>query len=263
MSKLQERLEIVTRKWWFFAIVVVIQFLPPVTSYRYDPSRTSEVIGNILGHAYAYGPGWRALYPVFDSLAILMLIGVFWVRNRWGRIFAAYAGVSYVIFAFIQNMADIPGQGHGIVTNNVVMFLCVALVWLLEAGAGRTDFQGMIFKPSRSWVIFPALMAFWYPLDWRTFMPDFRLSHLLFGPSGVTFCLMTPMFLAVLILCYPRSNVVTLRVTGIFGVIIAIYNLMFMVMQMDRLWWYGVLHLPLLLISLYGLVLGYRRQTAG
>lgn len=91
--------------------------------------------------------------------------------------------------------------------------------------------------------------------------PDFSPLHAIFGPAGMAFCLMTPVFLAILILCYPRANLVTLRVTGVFGVIIAFYNLMYLAMDLSR-WWSGVLHTPLFLVSLYAVILGYKRQPA-
>ena len=258
---LQDRLEVVTKRWWFWLIVVLVQCVPPITSFKYDPSRTSGVIGSILGNAYAFRPEWRALYPVLNSLAIIMLAGVFIFRNRWGRAFALYAGLSYVLFAIVQNMAQLP-NGYGIVANNAITFLLVGLVWFLEAGARKTDLRAMRFTPGRVWLIPLAAMAFWHPVKYPTMAPDFSPMHAIFGPTGVEFCLMTPAFLAVLILCYPRVNVVTLRVTGVFGTIIALYNIMFMAMYLDRLWWNGVLHTLMLVISLYAVVLGYKRQPA-
>lgn len=258
---LQDRLEVATRRWWFWLIVILIQCVPPITSFAYDPAGTSEVIGNILGGAYSCKPVLRTLFPIANLLAIVMLAGVFVLGRRWERPFAVYVGMSYLVFNFVQNVAWWP-KGFGIVTNNVVMCLLVALAWFLEAVAGKTDFRSMRFTPGRIWVIPLAVLAFWYPISFPSMRPNFDPLHSIFGPTGLAFCLMTPLFLTVPILCYPRANVVTLRVTGIFGVIIALYNLMFIMMNPAVLWWNGVLHTPLLLISLYAVILGYKKQPA-
>lgn len=260
-KSLQDRIEVATRRWWFFLIVFLIQCVPPITSFEYDSSETSAVIGNILGGAYTCKPILQTLFPVFNLLAIGMVVGVFVYRRRWEPAFMLYAGISYLLFTFVQNVAWFP-NGYGIVTNNVFMYLFVALAWFLDAGARRTDFQAVRFTPGRIWVIPLALMAFWYPLRLETMTPDFSPLNAVVGPSGLAFCLMTPVFLTILILCYPRANVVTLRVTGIFGTIIALYNLMFIMMHPAVLWWNGVLHSPLFLISLYAVILGYKRLPA-
>jgi len=51
-----------------------------------------------------------------------------------------------------------------------------------------------------------------------------------------------------------------LRVTALTGLIIALYNMLVnFVFLPEVLWWNGVLHLPLLFISLYALILAYRK----
>ncbi len=258
---LQDRLEVATRRWWFWLIVVLIQCSWPITTFEYDRAQTPQVIGEILRKAYSCKPVLQTLFPIANLTAIAMVAGAFIFRSRWERPFAIYAGVSYLLFNFVQNVAWSP-RGVGIVTNNVIMYLLVALAWFLDVGARRTDFRSMRFTPGRVWVIPLAMLAFWYPISFPSMKPDFSPLHAILGPTGLAFCLMTPVFLAVLILCYPRANLVTLRVTGIFGVIIALYNLMFIMMHPATLWWNGVLHAPLFLISLYATILGYKRQPA-
>ena len=72
--------------------------------------------------------------------------------------------------------------------------------------------------------------------------------------------MMTPVYLAILYLHYPQINLVTLRVTGLAGIIIAVFNiLMNFIMFPETLWWNGVLHIPLLMIS--GAALGQKRSN--
>ena len=71
---------------------------------------------------------------------------------------------------------------------------------------------------------------------------------------------MVPVYLVILLLYYPRVNPVTLRVTGLVGFIIGLLSLQFIFSAKTA--WMGVLHLPLLVISLYTLVLTSKGSLA-
>ena len=61
----------------------------------------------------------------------------------------------------------------------------------------------------------------------------------------------TPLYLAILIAYYPRVNKAVFLVTGSIGVMLGIGNLVLEWFMYPALWWIGVLHLPLLTVSLY------------
>jgi hypothetical protein len=91
--------------------------------------------------------------------------------------------------------------------------------------------------------------------------PDFNIIYLLTNEAGLTFCMMTPVYISLLILHYPRINLVTLIVTSLVGTIIGIYNILTnFIMFPSLLWWNGILHLPLILISVYGLIISLRKK---
>jgi len=48
-----------------------------------------------------------------------------------------------------------------------------------------------------------------------------------------------------------------LRVTSLVGAIIGFYNMLVNFYMFPARWWLGVLHLPLMVLSLYGLVLSF------
>jgi len=93
-------------------------------------------------------------------------------------------------------------------------------------------------------------------------MPDFNPLYLLTSGAGLTFCMMTPVYLAVLTLHYPKVNMATMRVTNLVGIIITVYNVVLnFFMEPAILWWNGVLHIPLLCISGYGLCLSLKKLS--
>jgi hypothetical protein len=140
------------------------------------------------------------------------------------------------------------------------MLLVVAAFWFWDVLAQKNEFTPVEQLKWKYWVIPLAFIAFWYPLNQNTFMPDFNPINLFTNAAGLTFCMMTPVYLAILILHYPQINIATLRVTGLAGIIIAFYNILLnFIMYPDLLWWNGVLHIPLLMIS--GCALGQKKRV--
>jgi len=260
IEDIQRTLEAKTRRWWFFVALIALQFLVlPFSSKGFFPEKTAEIIGYTLSHAIFFK--CVPVFPVFQVIAILVFILIPILRRRMRLVLAVHAGVSYVLFAVLQNIAIAPRYGVSVVTVNVVMFLLVAATWFLEAGSARNDLSPHKRAAWQYLVIPPAVLAFWLPINWSTGLPDFRLVHFLTSGSALAFCTMTPVYVAVLIVFYPRVNFVTLRVTGAIGVILGLYNVIpKLVLRAYGSWWDGVLHLPLLLLSALGVVLSMRNQ---
>jgi len=74
--------------------------------------------------------------------------------------------------------------------------------------------------------------------------------------------MMTPVYVGLLTLYWPKVNMATLRVTSLVGLIIGLYNMLNFFIRPGRNWWNGVLHIPLLIISLYGLIISLKRPCA-
>ena len=103
-----------------------------------------------------------------------------------------------------------------------------------------------------------------YQSIWRgyleTIKPDFNPIYLFTNQAGLAFCMMTPVYLAILILYYPKVNIPTLRITALSGITIGFWNMVVnFLIKPDILWWNGVLHLPLVFISIYALILSFRK----
>ena len=249
IEKIQERLEIATRKWWFYLLFVLMQLIPSFTSKGYDPSKMGEIIGIILQNAIV--SSLEAFYPIFKIIPII-LVALIVLRRRGGsRWFNIYVGTSYVLFAFLQHVAITEEYGLSIVLSNLIMLIVVAAFWFWDVFAQKNDFVPVEQPRWKHLVIISlAFLAFWYPLNPYTFTPDFNPIYIFTNVAGLTFCMMTPVYLAILILHYPRINMATLRVTGLAGIIIAFYNILLnFLMYPELLWWNGVLHIPLLMTS--------------
>jgi len=262
IEDIQNTLDAKTRRWWFFVGMLILQCVAvPYASKNFDFSK----VGNIIRHALSncFWPSFRPVFPIFQVVAIVLVVLLLIFRNKVGRIFSLYAGICYILFAITQSIAiNTPKYGVCIVTVNIVMFGLVAGAWILEAMAGKNDFS----KHDRSFwkylVIPPAVIAFWSPISVITGKPDFNPAYFLTSGSALTFCLMTPVFMAVLIFFYPQVNMLALRMTGVVGVIIGLYNIIpKLILGLYSNRWDGILHLPLLILSAIGLVLSMKKQT--
>ena len=257
----QGKLDYLTRKWWFFLLLILLQFVPSYASKGFDPAETGLVTGEILSNALAYD--YPSLFPIFKIIPVILIVSTIFLKNAATGVFSVYAGITYLLFAFLQSVAVTEKYGLGIIAGNFIMFSLVAVFWFWEAFVQKNDFSSPKRVGWRYWVVPLAFLAFWYPLTISegSMIPDFNPIGILTNGAGLAFCLMTPVYIAVLTLYHPRINLATLRVTSLVGIIIAFYNVLVnFIFFFSTMWWNGVLHIPLLTISAYGLVLSFRRS---
>lgn len=217
-------------------------------------------MGYILENAVIYS--LDILYPIFKIIPIILIISIFLFKERARILFSIYIAISYVLFAILQSFAFTEQYGPAIITGNLTMFLIVAAFWFWKAIAQENDFSTHEQQIQKYWVVPLVFLAFWMPMNPGTLTPDFNPIYFLTNNAGLTFCMMTPVYLAILTLYYPKVNIATLRVTSLAGTIIGLYNLLLnFFMNPNVLWWNGVLHLPLLIISIYALILSLHKRA--
>ena len=261
LERIQVKLELMTRRWWFLALLTMIGTLtPPIVTRGFDPSKTGEIIMYILQNSLirVLSP----LYPIFKIIPIILIFALILFGNRVGRIFSLYTGINYFLFAFLQGIAITDEYGLGIVTGNFIIMIVAAVSWFWEAFVNKNDFTLRKLPIVRYWVVPLAFLAFWFPIDLESMKPDFNPIYLITNPAGLAFCTMTPVYLGILTLYYPKVNSVTLRLTSFPGIIIGFWNMVVnFLIRPDILWWNGVLHLPLIFISIYAFILSFRKYV--
>lgn len=255
-----KKLEKITRKSWFFALLIGLQFIMiPFSAKNFSFEKIGGIIEITLSNSIQVKIVEYYIY--FQILAIVMLILLFALKNKIGKIFNLYVTLSYVGFAIIQNIAITENYGLSVITVNIFMILFVAYVWLKEFLNPQNDYSFSNLNWRNFWLIVLALIAFWFPLERDTFAFSLSLSHFLYSGSSLAFCMMTPVFLTIITLNIPKINIVTYRVTAVIGVIIGFYNMMnFRNPNTVNL---ALIHLPLLIISIYAMIKSYllKEQT--
>ncbi len=249
---------IASRKWFYplvYFLLIVIAFLPLYTERPYDPRNTSEVIFEILQRATLPYAAWGWVFHVL-TLAVVGL--TIWKPEVGSRAIAAYFGLNYLVVAAIQTRAQTPTYGYAVHTGALVAEVLLGLLWLWVAWKDRLRLS---FKdaPRWRWLLLPlALLAFWVPASFEgtRVVPDFNPLLLLTSPDyGLAYCLLTPVFLFLLILAWPQVDRFAFRVTAFNGLLYGLFNLNHWAVP-ERMW-LGVMHLPLLVISIVALVLAH------
>jgi hypothetical protein len=253
-------MEKLTKKWWFYLILILSQFLiPPIATKNFDISKWGEIIQVSLKMSITNSLFEYNIY--FQITAIIMLTCLFIFKNRIKKIFSTYVILSYILFALGQNIAITETYGLSVITINLIMFLLVAYVWLIELINGKNDYSFSNLHWKYSWMILFALFAFWCPINNTSLQIDFHPKYFLINNSSLAFCLMTPVYLTIMTLNLPNVNFTTYRITSIIGLIIGVYN-MFNFFSPSMIW-IGLLHIPLILISLYAFILSFKISDNG
>jgi hypothetical protein len=260
MEKIQDALDEITRKWWFYLLVVLLTFfIPTYTSRPFDPRNTSQVIAAVMANALIYS--YPIILPVFKVVPILLVLAIVLWGDKVTRLFDIYVAITILLFALFQNAAVTLEYGLAILTGNVVVYTGIGLLWGWEAIVKRNDFTTFPRSLWKYWVVPVAFLAFWFPMDFVTLQPDFSPLLILTSESGLTGCMMIPVYLAIVILFEPNINRAVIRVTSFVGIVTALLNVLQWFVLNPHVW-IGVLHLPLLLISTYVLVLSLKEEAS-
>jgi hypothetical protein len=244
------------RKWFYplvYLVLFIISMLPLYTEKPYPPQDTQEVIISLL--MVAGGP-YKALAPVFHLATLVLVTLIFYRPEKMGRLVAGYMGLNYLVIVITETIGQTQKYGFVVHTGGVIAYLILGITWLVVAAKNdlRPSFRRLTIPEYG--LLLLALLAFWSPYRVvnTTVQPNFDPLLLLTSPDyGMTFCLTTPVFLFGLILFYPAVNGFAYRLIAFNGFLYGLLNLTHW-FSADRRWM-GFLHLPLLIISLYALIL--------
>ena len=249
-------------KWLYpvaYALLLVLLFLPVLAERPFAPQDTQQVIVALL--QVAIDP-YRHLAPIFHLATVLLIVLIALRASTIGRTLAAYIGLNYLVIALAQSFGRTEAYGLVLQTGALISSLLLGIVWIRAALRATLVPSFRQVPPWRYGLLPLALLAFWAPYNAQV-RPDFDPLLLLNSADyGLTFCFTTPVFLFLLILFYPQVDPLAYRLTAFNGLL---YGLINMTHFFDpALVWMGVLHLPLLILSLIALLLprlAARRET--
>lgn len=239
----------ISSRWWFFIILLIVFFIPPLTEVSFDSSNTNSVIAEVLHHPFIYN--YELIYGFIKIGFLVMIILLKFNKPTAEKVFNYFIPIVLISIALFQNSSKTSTYGMTILLGNLILNLIVALFWFYHIF--RT-YENRIRKKIgyiKYLLIGLALLAFWFPADITGKHPSFTLIELLINESMVTFCMVIPVILVVAILFFNRINLITLKVTSFIGLLFGIVNMITWFIMDIEMWWMGILHIPLLIISLY------------
>lgn len=252
-----DRVNGITSRWWFYTLVLMLVLIPPYAAKGYSLQEILRVKADILLHPI--GHALTFYYPIFNTIAVVFIASAFFVGRKFSVLFSLYAGVCYLLFAVVQNISFSGEYGFGISIVNVALFVLVSVSWFWDVVVRRNDFSPRRQPGWKYCVLGLAFLSFWLPINPINNGPHFDPVLIMTSGSSLTFCAMTTVFLAILIYYFPNVNLTTLRVTGFVGLLIGLGNMWLEFLYLPALWWVGVLHLPLVVTAVVGLILSWRQ----
>lgn len=246
---------------WFKIILVFILFVPSYSQIAYDPVHTSSVIAAVLSHPLIISVDW--LLPLTKIALLLATIIPFSYKRNSARIFLGYYAVILLIVGFFQNMAITKDYGFVWMIGNTVIQLVVMSFCIYDVIKRKTVFNPDLINKSRLWIGTLMLLAFLMPYavtDSNTITPALPLT-IFHNEAGVTYCMITPVIIGVLLLFSKGVHKPTLSIISFVGLMFGILNMFTWFISQNQSWWMGVLHLPLLILSFYGLIVAYKEKT--
>ena len=188
-------------------------------------------------------------------ITLVLVVAVFFAGKRVTRLFSAYVALSYTLIAFLQSVSISEKYGFAICTANVITFLILASLWLWESISPKNEFEFQRIPAWKYCLILLALIAFWFPVNPITLKPDFNPVYILTSGTSLSFCMVTPLYLAILVIFFPHVNKSVFIATGLIGFIMSLGNFLLEFVIVPSYWWIGVLHIPLFALSTCSLVL--------
>ncbi len=230
-----------------YSLLVIIAFFPLITERPYAPQDTQLVIFEIISRTTQPYANWGWIFHLGTLLVIVLTA---WKPEVGSRAIAAYFGLNYLVIAAVQTHAQTPAYGYAIHTGALIADSLLGLLWLGVAWKNRLHLN-FTQIPRWRWALLPlALLTFWSPLtlEGTKAVPNFTPLLLLTSPDyGLAYCFLTPVFLFLLILAWPRVDRLALQITAFNGLLYGLFNLSHWSTP-ERLW-LGVMHLPLLILS--------------
>lgn len=243
--------ESLSKKWWSYLLLVLFFFIPIYATKGYDPRNINIVILDLLKTS---SETYKVAAPFFHIATIIIIILLIIFKNKVRQVFNIYICISFFYFAFAQGVFFTDKYGVAIMGNYVIIFSIIGIYWIWEIIVKQNDFTLPKIPYWKYWVVPFAFLSFWSPVEL-----EFRPIYLLTSDYGTTFCFTAPVILAILSLYHPRVNIAVLRVTSFVSLFVGILNMTYIFL--DGILWLIVLHIPLFVISLYCLILSYKKIT--
>lgn len=244
---------------WVKLVLVLLFLVPPVASRGFDPAATPDVVQAVLSQ------------PVINDVTVLVVLAKFTllavaiaclVRPALlGPLGWGYYAVALVVTAVGQNISRTDEFGWVWLVGNTVVQLVVAAFVCADVLRSWTTVRPDQLRRGRLWVLVPMALAWLFPyVHMGDHVAPGLAASVLVNESGLTYCMVTPVVLGLMILYSDGVHPPTLAVAAWVGLLFGVINAASWFALSPANWWMGVLHLPLVVLSTYAVWLSRRRH---
>lgn len=242
-------------KIWFKIVLTILAFLPSLTQIPYNQANTTDVIASVMAHPLIASV--PLLLPVAKLILLLALVLPIFFGRLFERVFMGYYCLFLLLAGILQNMSSTAAYGFVWLLGNTCVQFSVLFYCLYDFFRRKTIIKMENVDKKRFWVVVPMLLAFLMPYSVNisgVVKPAFTTS-VLWNEAGVTYCMVTPVILGIMILFSKGVHKPVLSVVSYVGLIFGLLNMVTWFCMQTENWWMGILHLPLLTLSFYGLII--------
>jgi hypothetical protein len=240
---------------WFKIILAVLIFIPSITERPYDTANTSDVIAKVLAHPLAASVD--SLLPIAKLLLLAAVIVSFFKITFSTQIFLGYYAFILLVVGIFQNMANTDTYGFTWLVGNTLVIIIVLIYCIYDIVKQKSVIKIEYINKKRLWVFVPMALAFLMPysVDAQNVVQPSLTLAIFTNESGVTYCMITPIIIGIMLIFSKGIYKPLLSVISYVGLIFGILNMMTWFILQNQNWWMGVLHFPLLILSIYCLAI--------
>jgi hypothetical protein len=157
-------------------------------------------------------------------------------------------------------MSNETSYGFAVLIGNIIAQSIIVILFLWESVKKQNDFTEIKISPVNIIALFLGFFAFWMPAkDGKIY---FNIKDLFFNEAGLTFCMITPVVIASLLLYYKTINLTLLKILSFIGIYYGLLNAVTSFFLNPAYWWNGVVHIPLLVNGIIGFELAIKEQKS-
>ena len=243
-------MEKIIYKKWFKILLVLIMFCPLITEQKYNSQYTTDVIASVLEHPYINNIGICLIIAKIILLVICLLPLL--MKEKSCKYILGYYGVILLFVGLFQNMSNTE-YGFTFIIGNMIVQYIVSICCFNDVIKSKSKISKEDLNKKALWIIPLMILAFLMPyiIENNKIIPS--ISTIFTNEAGVTYCMITPVIIGMLILFSKNIDKATINIISFVGLSFGIFNMMTWFGFNIKDWWMGILHLPLLIISIYGL----------
>jgi hypothetical protein len=244
--------------------LAVLFFVPALTAYGYDPVTTPQVVSAVLSNPLSIV--WLPALPVAKLLLLGVGILALVSKRDVARFVLGYYAIVLLIVGIFQNMAVTNQYGFTWLVGNTLLQFIIAAFCFADLAKGRSTISRASLNRKWLWVLLPMALALLFPYNVDSVQasgiisPDFGPA-LLYNDTGLTFCMITPVMLGILIIHSSGVDSALMSVVSFVALGFGLLNMVSWFVLEPQNWWMGVLHTPLMVLSVYGLILARKGQA--